>query len=209
MPSPAITEEEAAEELEALDQATADAAEEAGVGVDPDQAADATPEVLAEPVPNDGFGDGNEGFFDGVESHDESTGGSRAGPTADEPMDADPFGEVVPGEEPIEESEPHSFEDPINSGAARLAVIGMEDDEEKADLQTEFREVFEEFQLGHYGSETMHEYVLHGQDDVDPIWGLCGSALLCTVIVVWMRPDGDELIRNAKENAATIGRGSP
>lgn len=220
MPAPSVTEEEVAADLEVLDQATARAAEEANaeagaganeieVEVDPEQAASATPEVLADPVPNDGFGDGNEGFFDGIEGHDDGAGESGdpfAESDAGEP--GDPFaGEgagEIPGGEPLGESEPHSFAEPINAGAARLAVVGMDDDEEKDDLKTEFEEVFEEFQLGHYGSETMHEYVLHGQDDIDPIWGLAGSALLCSVIVVWMRPDGDELVHNAKETVSSL-----
>lgn len=190
------------------------------IAVEVDQAANASPEVheaMAEPVPNDdGFlgEDGNEGFFDGVEGGQQTTdhdhGQGQGQGQGQDAMDADPFGEFSEGEDDMAmgaveaEPEPHSFEEPINAGAARLAVVGIEDDDQQDSLNDEFEEVFEEFQLGHYGSETMHEYVLTDADDIDPIWGLCGSMLLCTAIVVWMRPDGDELIADARENLATM-----
>lgn len=92
-----------------------------------------------------------------------------------------------------------SMEEAINDGAARLAVVGLDDDE-KEDLQDEFTEVFEAFRLGYFGSRFMEEYVFTDEDEeVDPTWGLLGACLTCTAFIVWMRPDGDEMVESARE----------
>lgn len=155
---------------------------------------DGQKEALVDPVP----GNFDESFFDGQESVD----------------DDDPFGDVgddwseTPGadEGAEEEGEEHSFAGVINSGFARMAVIGLEDETKKKSLKGEFEEVFAEFQLGHYGNELMHEYVLHGEDDIDPIWGFCGAMVMCLGLVVYMRPDGDEMIADAMERVNLGGR---
>lgn len=94
----------------------------------------------------------------------------------------------------------------INAGAARLAVLGLQDEFEvnggrqtKKDLETEFEEVFETFRLGHYGAECAHEYLLIEDENIEPIWGFLASAMLCTAMCMWMRPDGDELVSNVTD----------
>lgn len=87
----------------------------------------------------------------------------------------------------------------MNEGAARLAVVGLEDDE-KEELEQEFTEVFGAFRLGHYAGRCAEEYVLSDTDEeVDPAWGLLGSVLVCSAVVMWMRPDGDEQIEQLKQ----------
>jgi len=126
-------------------------------------------------------GGGGGGAFDGAEStysgHDGGMGEGFGDP--DQPLD-----------------------DTIVNGAARLAVVGLPDSFEaggrvqsKQSLRTEFEEVFEEFRLGHYGSQAAQEY-LFVDEDIDPLWGFAASALACAAIVYWMRPDSDELLSN-------------
>jgi hypothetical protein len=98
-----------------------------------------------------------------------------------------------------------AIEENLNSGAARLAVTGLQEEFEingqtqtKDDLQEEFEEVFEAFRLGHYGSEVAQEYILVDDEQVDPIWGFAASSLLCVAMVMWMRPDGDEMVSSIK-----------
>lgn len=196
-PSVATTEEEADEELDELAAATEEAADEASGSVDDlgAQASTPTPEVeeeLADPVPT-----GGDSFFSGTETVEDEVGpaSEREEPSEEFPGAPEAVGE--PGE--------HSFEQPINEGTARLSVVGIEDETKKTDLQDEFEEVFEAFQLGHYGNRVMHDYLLHGAEDVNPIWGLAGSAMMCTVLVVYMRPDGDEVVSGVKERINEFG----
>lgn len=200
MPAPSIA-QEADDELDQLAEAGERAAEENAVDVETeddgmgfveDSGGGEAEEVLADPVPN------GSSFFDGTEGMDDMADdfGEEMPPMGDEFAEMDP-----------EEAEEHSFAEPINTGAARLAVVGLEDGSEKDSLKGEFEEVFEAFQLGHYGNRVMHDYFLHGAEDVNPIWGLTGSALLCTVMVVYMRPDGDEVVSNTKERLTRVMEG--
>lgn len=101
-----------------------------------------------------------------------------------------------------------SMETAINEGVARLAVVGLDDDE-RGDLEDEFTEVFEAFRLGYFGSRFAEEYVFAADDEeVDPTWGLVGAMLVCTAFTVWMRPDGDELVGRAREAVENIAGGS-
>lgn len=93
----------------------------------------------------------------------------------------------------------------INDGSARLAVIGLEDEDEKERLQEEFQEVFKEFKLGYYAEETLQEYVLTQDEDVPPVWGLIGAMVMCTTMVIIRRPDGDEVLDSIKERIPVPG----
>lgn len=158
--------------------------------------ASSTPEIeeeLADPVPA-----GGDSFFSGTETVEDEIGMGEGEESGE--------GEVA-GPEAMTEPGEHSFEEAINEGSARLSVVGIEDDSTKKDLQGEFEEVFEAFQLGHYGNRVMHDYLLRGADDVNPVWGLAGSAMLCSVMVVYLRPDGDEVVSNAKEKLAAVRNG--
>lgn len=142
-----------------------------------------------------------EGFFDDVE---EESGNA-------EPDDSI-FDGVEEGESDTEDSpEPASTDttglaQDINAGAARLSVVGLEDEwvkdsgetVTKSDLESEFKEVFEAARLGHYGKKVADEYLLVQADDIHPVWGLCGAMLLCAAVVVFRRPDGDQLIDTTK-----------
>lgn len=147
---------------------------------------DGLEEELADPVQSGGGGD----FFAGEDTLEDEGGSPQARETGGEvAQPADEFEEMAESQ--------HSFEEPIVEGFARLAVVGL-DDQEQDELEDEFVDVFEAFQLGHYGDRVLHEYVLVGDDDVNPIYGLAGSMLLCTVLTIYMRPDGDEIVTDAK-----------
>lgn len=210
MPSPQVktAEEEAEEELDALQEAEEAAADQRPDGADGDVAVDdlgqqasATPEVgeeaLADPVPS-----GSDSFFSGTEGMDDSEGEPMPDDVdareSEEPMDE--FADAAPDDD-------HSFEEPIVEGAARLSVVGLDDGDEKDELQDEFEEVFEAFQLGHYGDRVMKEYLLKGDDDVNPVWGLAASSFFCTVMVVYLRPDGDEVVSTVRERLQDIAGG--
>jgi hypothetical protein len=150
-------------------------------------------EELADPVPGGGGGE----FFAGEDDLDTGTG-STPEPTGTDEAAGD-IDEML-GEEPPEQ---HSFEEPIVEGFARMAVVGLDDDE-KDELEPEFVDVFEAFQLGHYGDQVLHEYVLVGDDDINPLYGLAGSMLMCTVLTVYMRPDGDEIVSSVRDRMAEL-----
>lgn len=84
------------------------------------------------------------------------------------------------------------FEESINRGFARLAVIGIEDEAQKESLNEEFRDVFAEFRLGHYGELCIQEYLLI-DEEIDPVYGFTASLLVCFMMVLYLRPDGTEI----------------
>lgn len=209
MPTPQVktAEEEAQDELDQLQQAeqrAADSIEEFG------KQASAAPEVneeLAQPVKS-----GHDSFFSGTEGVDDAVDDSRPGDRDGEGQSPSPGGDPgpAPGDEFAQaapDAQEHSFEEAINQGSARLAVVGLDEADGKEDLRQEFEEVFEAFQLGHYGNRVMHDYLLHGAEDVNPVWGLAGSAMLCSVMVVYMRPDGDEAVSKVKDRLQRLREG--
>jgi hypothetical protein len=106
------------------------------------------------------------------------------------------------------------MEESINEGAARLAVVGLteqdfeDDDYGKDALQEELLETFETFQLGYFGARCAEKYVLEPADgDVSPAWGLLGTSVIAAAMVVWMRPDGDEAVDRVKDAVRNIGGG--
>lgn len=118
---------------------------------------------------------GGDDLFADIEDADSS-------PTSEASDDTDPFDELGGGAGQLEVA--------FNDGASRLAVVGLD---EKDELEAEFQEVFKAFQLGYFGSQFAQEYVLvDADDDIDPAWGLFGSAICCLTITLWMRPDGEE-----------------
>jgi hypothetical protein len=132
--------------------------------------------------------DGDESDESGDESEDDSEPGDALGDLGDR------------GE---------SLESTVNEGAARLAVVGLEDDDEKDALEDEFTEVFEAFRLGYFGTRFMEEYVFTSEDgEVEPTWGLLGASLCCLAVVVHMRPDGDEMVDRAKGAVENIAGGT-
>lgn len=153
---------------------------------------EADPEVVEIEPEDDDYTTGN-GLFDDIEdsSDDGDSSAEREG-MGDDPLDSlDSRGEAL--------------EDAINDGMARLAVVGLEDDEGDG-LEDEFTEVFEAFRLGFFGTEFAQEYVfVQGDDSIDPAWGLLGSMVCCLAVVLWMRPDGDEQLGKARSAVRGIG----
>jgi len=113
-----------------------------------------------------------------------------------------------PGDEPLAALDGASgkMEGAINDGAARLAVLGLDDVD---GLESEFQDVFEAFRLGYFGSAFFEEYILVGDDDdLNPAWGLLGSSACCLAVVLWMRPDGEDQILRFREAVSRLGGGS-
>ena len=101
-----------------------------------------------------------------------------------------------------------ALEDAINDGAARLAVVGLDDDD-KDELGDEIHDVMEAFRLGYFGAEFTQEYIfVHEDEAIDPAWGLLGSAVACTAVVLWMRPDGDQQVAKVRDAVASIEGGA-
>jgi hypothetical protein len=143
-----------------------------------------------------------DGFFDGVETD------------SNDDVSTDMFEDVDSGGADSSDSPSPSggstpstgLADDINNGVARLAVIGLDDEWEdddgeshsKTDLEDEFRETFEAFRLGHYGSICAEQYILSDAEDINPVWGLIGAALICSAVIVYKRPDGGQMVDSAK-----------
>lgn len=104
------------------------------------------------------------------------------------------------------------LEERVNESMARMAVVGlddeykMEDDDDTDCLEAEFRDVFDLAGVGYHSAEFVDEYILTGdQEQVDPAFGLLGSVLACAALVVYLRPDGDEKLADAKDAISNIG----
>jgi hypothetical protein len=150
-----------------------------------------------------------DGFFDGVDA-ETSRGGTDDDDIFDG-LDGDGSSTSSGGSDSqstSRSSRSTSLASDINSGVARAAVIGLDDEwetddgetKQKSDLEDEFRETFEAFRLGHYASICAEEYLKLDQDDINPVWGLLGASLICAAVIVYRRPDGDQLIDSAKLN---------
>lgn len=194
MPAPTVEEAEAEEEPEA-DEETDDL--DGGPSTDGD-----VPDVEEVELQEDDLGspDPDSDLFTGsddVSSTETSSSGSDDEEDDDE--DTDPLDALGARGE--------SMESAVNEGAARLAVVGL-DETDREDLEDEFVDVFEAFRLGYFGSRAMEEYVFISDDEeVDPIWGLLGSMIICTAFVVWMRPDGEEKVSQARDAIENMAGG--
>lgn len=207
-PEESKAEEQAEAEVEEAFDEMEDAEVEMPSGETVEQ--DETPEVdladtdVGDPV-EDAFGDAFDGVDDGgddLELGDEFDGLGTSPPDEGEGSGAGP-GEGL-GDVGGDGGGNEAIAATINSGAARLAVVGLDDEFEmngstktKEDLQDEFEEVFESFKLGDNGAEFAQEYLIIGDEEVDPAWALVASLVMCVILVVWTRPDGDELLTNA------------
>jgi hypothetical protein len=176
------------------------------VEAEPDQEApepEGEPDVEEVDLTEDDLTGSADDLFTGT---DDAQGGGSDDTQADDSEDSDDSSD----EDPLDalDARGESMEEAINDGAARLAVVGLDDDEQ-SDLQEEFTEVFEAFRLGYFGSRFMEEYIFAADDEeVDPTWGLFGACLTCCAFVVWMRPDGDEMVGKAREAVENIAGGS-
>lgn len=159
----------------------------------------------------DDLSGGESSLFSGVEDSENATGESaESGGESDagDEEDADPLGDMTGGLD----GNAAALEDAINEGAARLAVVGLTEDDfgedsamSKESLEEEFSETFASFRLGYFGSQTIDQYVLQPADgDVNPAWGLCGAMLMAAGMAAWMRPDGDEKVAAIRETVEGI-----
>lgn len=139
------------------------------------------------------------GLFSGVEEGETDV--------ADDPDLSPDTDDETDGETPeMPGLEDSAVAEAINEGAARLAVVGLEDDDEQDRLEDEFVEVFEAFRLGHFGAETADEYLLiDDQENVDPIWGLASAMAACAMFTVYMRPDRDEQLERFADTLGGMG----
>lgn len=182
---------QAREQLEQLDVGSGAEA----VGDDSDE-----PDVAEVDLTEDDLGAGGSDLFAGDETSDSSSSSSSSSSddsedeTPDDPLGLDAADDM------------DAIVGAINEGAARLAVVGLEDDE-KDDLMGEFEETFAAFRLGHFGAQAADEYILSGEDEVDPVWGLLGTAMLCAAFALWTRPDSEEQIERMKDAVGGITDG--
>lgn len=161
-------------------------------------------------VEEDDFDTG--GLFSGVEEgtrdRDEVDGEASEDDVADAFDDADLGPEMDP-EDPAAMGQPDLADSgvavAINEGAARLAVVGLEDPE-KSDLEEEFTEVFEAFGLGKNGARFADEYLMIDDgEQVDPAWALASTAMACAIFAIYMRPDRDEQLDKLAGAVGNIG----
>lgn len=144
-----------------------------------------------------------DGYFDGVETEtndsttespfddvDDSTGSTGSGGGGNGGSSPSSIGDIAERGGMLASN--------INNGFARAAVIGIENHQEKDRLYQEFQETFATFQLGYYGEQVVHEYLDPDMEDIHPVAGLVGAMLLCTAVVIYKRPDSDELIQTAR-----------
>lgn len=144
------------------------------------------------------------GFFDGVETDDTGDVGDDVFDGLDDGDDSDDSSSSSSSGSATG-SRKHGLAADINAGFSRAAVIGLDDTWETPDggektkegLRQEFEETFEMFRLGHYGSICAQEY-LQMDEDIHPAWGLLGAALICSAVIVYKRPDGDDLLESTK-----------
>lgn len=192
----AETDDQAADALlDASDDLEADADVDDTAGDTPD-----TEDVNVEEIEldDDDFGDGGD-LFSGVEGAEgDGDGGDDA---ADDEQDdpnavADLSGSSNSGK----------LQETINEGAARLAVVGLDEGDQKDALETEFVDVFASFRLGFYGSQFANEYLFAPEDgDVDPAWALLGTVLVCAAFSITMRPDTEDQLGRMRSVVGNLG----
>lgn len=154
------------------------------------------------------------GLFSGDETADSGGGGGGGGGGSgvgggDDDDNDDGGSDPFDFDDTAEGSDLSGLATAVNEGAARAAVTGLDPDEhDKDSLETEFSETFAAFKLGHFASKVADEYVFTNADDeVDPIWGLLATMMLCSAFALWSRPDSEEQISRIKDAIGGIADG--
>lgn len=149
-------------------------------------------------------------LFTGVDDSDNSSSGDSS-ESDDEDDDDGDLEDIADGLD----GNAGAMEDAINDGFAQLGVFGLTDDDfedsslDKDGLKDEFRQTFEAFRVGYFGSQVVEEYVLNPADgDVSPAWGLAGSMLIASAMILWMRPDGDQKVQALRDAVGGIAGGA-
>lgn len=179
--------------------------DEVGPEPEPDQSEDSDEDVEVVQTNVEESGVDPDGFFDDIEESVENEQVGSPFDGVDEAEGSD--------DEDVEAASTNTsgLADDINSGVARAAVIGLDDEwatetgqtKKKSDLESEFKETFEAFRLGHYGKICAEEYLLV-EEDIHPAWGLLGAALICSAVIVYKRPDGDEVIDSVQDKIGNV-----
>lgn len=125
-------------------------------------------------------------LFDGV---DEGSGSEVE--DDEDPLDDDVVTNALEGES-------NEFGDAYVEGMAKLMLVGLDDEDERGQIEDELVEAFQTFRLNHFAGRVWEEKMMAEHDtDIDPVWGLVGSTILCIVYGVYRRPDGNEKVKQA------------
>jgi len=122
-------------------------------------------------------------LFDGVDSPSQSID--------DEELDEALENDVVTG---ALEGESNAFGNAYVEGMAKLTLIGL-DQNEKRGLEDDLIDTFETFRVDYFASRVWEEKIMAEHDtDVNPVWGLVATTVLCIAYGVYMRPDSEEQV---------------
>lgn len=185
--------EEMAEEVSEVAGVTEEDVDEGRVGV---QTADLTDD--SEPADDD---DELSDWFDGVEDADLSNDDE------DDDSDDSDGGSGSSVSMGGDDTDLAAAADKLDNIAARMATQGLPEDE-KDELEGEFEEFFSLMGLGDSWVEFLEEYILvDGMDEeVDPATRALGTTLAALVLVMYMRPDGQEVAASTWSNMQNIGQ---
>lgn len=142
------------------------------------------------------------GLFSGTE---DAEGGDEDDESDDEPPEFDDYDESQESAPSMGQPASETLENALNEGAARAAVVGLDDDEQ-ANLEEEMAEVFESFRLGYFGAQAAETHILSESEDIDPFWGFVGAALVSGAFALHMRPDSEEQLSNIRHALGIEGK---
>lgn len=204
----------------ATDEGDVDDSPDLGDGVTVDDATDVLDKQPSNDPPDDvdeetvelGDDDLGGGLFSGVEEGDSDDG--QDVDSQDDGQDVDGDGE---GDQTVADGldgNSAAMEESFNQGVGRALVIGLTDEDfedskhDKEGIQTEIAETAEAFRFGYFATQVVEEYVLSpADDDVNPVWGLLGVAIMLFGMAVWLRPDGDAAVDRARNAARNLAGG--
>lgn len=175
--------------------------EPAETGVDDGETGDDVEVLEIEPEGDELAG----GLLDDFEDAESGESGIEAEDGDDQGEDVDEDGDEDEGGVMVETTANEELAGVINDGAARLAVVGLtdedfEEDKTPSELEEELREVFGAFRLGEYAGASAEKYIMApGDDEIDPVWGLLCSCLVAGAVTIMLRPDGSEISGGLKE----------
>jgi len=191
MPAPDVAEEpDVSDDSDVSDvpdvSDNSDASEDTPEETEPDTEED--PDVEEVEVGEDDF-DPNS-LFSGSETAEDSSSDSGSGSSSPSP-DPSGAGSLDSG----------ALGDAVTDGMARLAVVNWPDDADQSadEMEDEFSEVFEAFQMDVFAEQSAEEYLFADAGEIDPLWGLCGSMVMACAFVLIMRPDGEEKMSEIAE----------
>lgn len=97
----------------------------------------------------------------------------------------------------------------INSGVASLGAAGLRG-RERERLETELEHIAGQFKLGYFGQQVVEKYLETDIQNIPPEYGLAAASIAFAVVVIYKRPDSDELLNELKMKVQELsGRGGP